>query len=217
MSELNQVTSVQKTNSVAAADSAKDILDRDSDSQKKIAEELLKESTNYTNDSNIKADQARELLHAADALEKMAQAVRDKANQLRNQEISKEKAIEEIKKIIQINGQALEFPIPRDATPEQLEALASAIEKKAKENRVKADGLLKESEHSARIANQLKEQVELVKKKEMNFSDLNLKSAAAHNEGLNMIFKKLGIYRLDSEYKEQVASSEKKAQEAAQM
>ena len=211
---LNPSTSVQRTNSIAAADSAKDTLNRDSDSQKTVAQELLNESTNYSNDSNAKAGQARELLNAASTLESMAQAVRNRAEQLRNGEISKDKAVEEIKKVAQVNGQAIEVPIPKDATPEQLEAFAKALENQAQENRSKADDLLKESENSARIANQLKEQIGLLNKKDMNFSDLNLKSAAAHNEGLKMIFNKLGIFRLDQEYKDQVAYSEKKAQEA---
>ena len=218
MSEtLNQVSNIQKTNSVSAADNANDMLNRDKDSQKRIAQELLSESTNYTNDSNSKAQQAQEFLHAADALDKMAQAVRDKASQLRSGEINREKAIEEIKKIVQVNGQALEFPIPKDATPEQLTAIAEAIENKAKENRTKADDLLKESEKSAKLARQLKEQVEMLNRKEMKISELGLRSAAERNEGLNMVFKKLGIFRLDSEYKEQVAYSEKKTQEAFQM
>ena len=48
----------------------------------------------------------------------------------------------------------------------------------------------------------------------MNLSELQLKSGQAHNEGLNIVFKKLGINRLDAEYKEQVAYSQKKESEA---
>ena len=57
---------------------------------------------------------------------------------------------------------------------------------------------------------------ELPPREGMDFEDPNFSreveygDASAHNEGLNMIFKKLGIYQLDMQYKQAVADSVKK-------
>ena len=59
---------------------------------------------------------------------------------------------------------------------------------------------------------QLKEQVDLLQKKDMTVSELQFKSASAYNQGLLAVLKKLGIARLDAEYKEQIAYSEAKSQ-----
>ena len=138
----------------------------------------------------------------------MADAVREKAQKLRTNEVDKDEIVKEIAKTA---GVALQIPVPKDATPEELENIADALENKARENRVKADNLLKESEVSQRLANQLREQVVMIVKKEMNLTELQLKSALAHNEGLSKVLIKLGIERLDNQYKEQVSYSEKMA------
>lgn len=205
---VNSVQSSNNLSTILAVDSAQDKLE--GRSQKKIVEELLKESTSFSNDSKAKAEQAREYLSAADSLEKMADAVRVKAEQLRKNEIKKEEAVKEV---VEVVGKELEVPIPKNATPELLEQIADSLEARAKEHRQMADDLLKQSEESKRMANQLEEQAKILIKKDMNLSDLELKSAQAHTEGLNLVFKKLGIYKLDAEYKEQVAYAHKKKAE----
>lgn len=204
----NAIQNNKNTSAILATDGVQDKLE--SDSRRKVGEDLLKESTNYSDNSKAQADKAREYLAAADALEKMADAVRVKAEQLRNNEITKEKAVKEV---VHVVGTVLQIPVPKNATPEMLENIAEELEAKAKENRRTADDLLKQSEESSRLAKQLKEQAEIITRKDMNLSDIHMKSAQAHNEGLNMVFKKLGIYRLDAEYKEQIAYSQKKAAE----
>lgn len=207
----NNIDPAKQVSAVLASDALGDKLE--SSSQKRIAETLIKESENYSLDSNRKKEQAQSYLHAADALEKMAEAVRLKAQQLRSGEIDKEKAVQEVEMVV---GTALQMPVPKDATPEELEDIADALEEKAKENRIKADDLLKESEESDKMSKQLKEQASVIAENDGNISDLRLKTAASQNEGLKMIYDKLGIYKLDNEYKSQVAYSEKRAQEEAQ-
>lgn len=207
----NNIDPTKQISAVLASDAASDKLE--SSSQKRIAETLLKESDGYLQDSSAKQQQAQAYLQAADALEKMAQAVRLKADQLKKGEVEKEDAVKEVEQVV---GTALQMPVPKDATPEELEDIADALEEKAKENRIKADDLLKGSEESAKMSNQLKEQASMIAQNDGNISDLRLKSATSQNEGLKMIYDKLGIGKLDSEYKSQVAYSEKKAQEEAQ-
>ena len=207
MSEaINSIDNNQKVSAILVSNSTDDKLE--SNSQKKIAEKLLGESSNYSNDSKAKSEQARALLSAADALEKLANAVRVYADQIKTKSTKKE---ESVKEVVQVPGQALEMPIPKDATPEQLKNIAKDLEDRAKENRRKADDLLIESEKSMGLAKQLKEHAGLIAKNDMKLSDVEWKSGQAHNEGLNMVFKKLGIYRLDAEYKEQVAYAQKRA------
>lgn len=179
------------------------------DTQRNLGEDLIKESAKHSNNSQAQAEQARQYLQAADALEKMAQAVRVKADQLRNNEVKKEDTVKEVMEIVG----GLEMPVPKNATPEQLEKMAEDLEAKAKENRKKADDLLITSEESEKMANQLKEQATMVHNKDNNISDLRMKSVSAHSEGLNMVFKKLGIYNVDMQYKEQIAYANKKASE----
>lgn len=179
------------------------------DNQKNLGEELIKESAKHTNNSKAQAEQAREYLSAADSLEKMAQAVRVKAEQLRNNELKKEDTVKAVSEVVQ----GLEMPVPKNATPEQLERMAEDLEAKAKENRRKADDLLQNSEESEKMASKLKEQAELVNKKDSNLSALRLKSVSAHTEGLSMVFKKLGIYNVDMQYKEQIAYASRKSAE----
>lgn len=184
-----------------------------SNSNKNVAEELLKESNNYLLDSNQKKEQAQQYLQAALALEKMADAVRLRAQQLRNGEIDKNKAIDEV--TAAIKG-ALEFPIPPHATAETLDQIADALEAKARENRMKAEDLIKDAKGSAELSLKLQEQAELIVQKELKLSDLSLKSIISRNEGLKMVFEKLGVFKLDAQYKEQVAYAQKKSQEQAQ-
>ncbi len=213
---LNPINSLEKSKTISSIDSSKSLLDKDSDSSKRLAADLLKESDRYSADSQGKGEQAREYLHAADVFDAMAKAVRDKANQLRNNEINSDSAVEEVKNIVQVPGQTLEFPIPKDATPEDLEQIASALEKKAQDNRRKADELLMQSEESARFAKELKGQVDRLSRKEAA-SDMDSEIASGHNKGLDLVFKKLGINRLDNEYKEQVALSESMSQQSKQL
>ena len=217
MTDGLSVQGIEKARTISAIENTTNFLDKDSDSSKRIANELLKESENYSDDSQEKASQAREYLHAADAFEAMATAVRNKANKLKNNELGSKDPIEEVKAAMQVPGQVLEFPIPKDATPEELDSLADALENKAKENRRKADELLKQSEDSARLAKQLEEQISKLSKKGIGLSDLDAKLASGHSEGLNLVYKKLGINRLDNEYKDQIAASQGQAQRAREL
>lgn len=179
------------------------------DTQKSLGEDLIKESAKHSNNSQAQAEQARQYLQAAESLEKIAQAVRVKADQLRNKEVKKEDTVKEVMEIVG----GLQMPVPKNATPEQLERMAEDLETKAKENRKRADDLLKHSEESEKMANKLKEQANMVHRKGDNMSDLRMKSISAHTEGLSMVFKKLGIYDVDMQYKEQIAYANKKAAE----
>ncbi len=218
MTDVLTVQGVEKARTISEIESTSNFLNKDSDSSKRIANELLKESENYSNDSKEKASQAREYLHAADAFDAMATAVRHKANKLKNNELGNNKdPIEEVKAAMEVPGQVLEFPIPKNATPEELDSLADALENKAKENRRKADELLKQSEDSARLAKQLEEQISKLSKKGIGLSDLDAKLASGHSEGLNLVYKKLGINRLDNEYKDQIAASQGQAQRAREL
>jgi hypothetical protein len=207
----NNIDPTKQASAILASDATQDKLE--SSSQKRIAESLIKESENYSLDSNKKKEQAQSYLQAADALEKMAEAVRKKAEQLRSGGVDKENAVREVDLIV---GTTLQMPVPKDATPEELEDIADALEEKARENRMKADDFLKESEDSDKMSKQLKEQANMIAQNDGNISDLRLKTAASQNEGLKMIYDKLGIRNLDNEYKSQVAYAEKRAQEEAQ-
>lgn len=184
-----------------------------SNDYRKIAQELLKESEQSFATSKGKEDEARSYFLAADAMDKAAEALRQRAAQMRKGEIDKEKSIDEVKKIVEKHGLVFEFPIPKNASPELLEEIADRLEAKAKENRIKADELLKDAERARDIANKLKEQSELLARKDANLSDIHLKHALAQNEGLSLVLKKLGILKLDSQYKEYVEIAEKKASE----
>ncbi len=182
----------------------------DGDHHKAVGQKLLEESVKHSNESKQKSDQALQFLHAAEALEKAAEALRLKAQEIKSGKVGKEKGIKEVEKTVQA---VLQIPIPKDATPEMLLDMADKYEEKAKENRVKANDLLIQSEESAKLAVQLEKQVLMVNNKDMKLNELSFKQAAAHNEGLNMVFKKLGIYKLDAEYKVQVEYASKKAKE----
>lgn len=204
----NTVHNNQQISAILTTDSAQNKLE--GNSQKKIAEALLSESENYSLDSNQKKEQAQQYLMAADALEKMADAVRVKAEQLRNNEVNKDDVVKEV---VEVVGVVLQMLVPKDATPELLDEIADSLEAKAKENRRMADDLLIHSEKSHELSVKLKEQANLISEKDMNISDLRLRSIVSHNEGLKMIFDKLGIFNLDAQYKEQVAYAERKSKE----
>ena len=180
------------------------------DQHKHLAKQILQESANFSNDSKQKAEEAQKLMQAADALERVAQMLRMHAQQIRNGEVEKEKSVSEASKA---HEAALQIPIPKDATPETLLDMADKYEQKAKENRGKANDLLVQSEKDMEMSQQLEKQVGMINKKDMKLNELSFKQAAAHNEGLNMVFKKLGIYRLDTEYKAQVEYAQRKAKE----
>lgn len=193
----------QAVSAVLATDSAQDKLE--SNSKRKIAQELLKESTNYSTDAKSKQEQAKQYLQAAEVLEKLAAAVRQKAEALK-----KGKVEEETEALAESIEEKYQIPVPKNASPELLEEIARTLEAKAKENRQKANELLRQSEESEKFAKQLKEQAEFISKNEIGFDELKARAAQAHNEGLALVFKKLGIYKLDAEYKEQVAYAKKK-------
>lgn len=182
----------------------------DSHSNRKMAEELLQESSKYATDSNEKKEQAQKYLQVAQALEKMADAVRLKAQQLRSGEIAKDKAVEEVAAIV---GAVLQMPVPKNATPELLEQIADELESRAKESRTKAEDLMKDSRKSLELSLEMQQKAEAIVQKELNLTDLNLKSIISRAEGLKMVFEKLGVFKLDSMYRQQVSDAQKKAHE----
>lgn len=210
MAEIFNISDSKKTGAITAADN---ILNKSDNPYRKIANELLKESEQGFFDSHAKEEQAKQFLYAADALEKMADFVKKKAIMLKNDQINEEEAVKTVKNIVEKHGLTLEIPIPKNATPEILEQIADKLERKAKEYRLKADELLKDAERIRHHAEILKNQAEMIMRKDDSLSLLHLKTALAHNEGLRMIFKKLGIYKLDNEYKEHLAYAEKKVTE----
>ncbi len=202
---------IRDSNSVSGVSSTDDLLNK-SNSSKNLAQVLLKESTNYSSDSQAKAQKAREYIKVSDDLKKKAMSVRAKADRLRSKKLSAEERAKEINEIINMLPDDLKLLVPLNASPEVLEKIAHELESRAKDFRKKADDLLKDSEQSDNLAKQLKEQAGLINKKDFNFSDLHLKSASAHNQGLLLVLKKLGIAKLDAEYKEQIAYSQGKSQ-----
>ena len=193
--------------SVSAVGGSSDLLNK-SNSNQNIAQVLLKESTNFLNDSQAKAQKAREYITVSDDLKKKAAAVRAKADMLRQEKLSKEEKEKAVKEIINMLPDDLKLLVPSNASPEVLEKIAHELEERAKDFRTKADDLLKDSEQSGKLAKQLQEQANMVNKKNLSFSDLHLKSASAHNQGLLLVLKKLGIAKLDAEYKQQIQSSQ---------
>ena len=203
---VNISNEIKDLNSVSAVGGAEDLLNK-SHSNQNLAQILLKESTNFLNDSQAKSEKAQEYIKVSDDLKKKAAAVRVKADSLRRQKLSGEEKAKIVKDIIGMLPDDLKLLVPSNASPEVLDKIAHELEERAKEFRTKADDLLKDSEHSDKLAKQLKEQSNLINKKDFNISDLHLKSALAHNQGLLLVLKKLGIAKLDAEYKNQVASS----------
>lgn len=204
----NNLQSVNNNNQQVAALISADSNNQksDGDRRKTIGQELLEESVKYSSESKQKSDQALQFLQAAEALEKAAQALRLLAQQIRSGKVNKEKEIDEI-------GAVLQIPVPKDSTPETLLEMADRFEEKAKENRVKANDLLIQAEESSKLSAQLEKHAGMISKKDMNLNEMSFKQAAAHNEGLNMVFKKLGIYKLDAQYKAQVEYAGRKAKE----
>ena len=203
---------IKDSNSVSGISSAEDLLNK-SNSNKNLAQILLKESTNYSSDSQAKAEKAREYIKVSDDLKKKAAAVRVKADRLRQGKLSEEEKTKAVKEIINMLPDDLKMLVPSNASPEVLDKIAHELESRAKEFRTKADDLLKDSEQSDKLAKQLQEHANLVNKKDLKISDLQLKSASAYNQGLLLVLKKLGIAKLDAEYKDQVAYSQSKAQQ----
>jgi ribosomal protein L17 len=210
---LNIVSQNNKNlSTVLAADSVKS--DFQGSDQRKLGEDLIKESLKHAGDSQAQAEKARDYLNAADNLERMAKAVRSQAKRIKENDVKPEDAVKQISEVF---GNQVQMPLPKDATPEQLESIADDLEAKAKENRRIADDLLKDSEHKEALSLKLKEQAMLMVKKETGADSLRMKSVTAHNEGLSMVFKKLGIYNVDMQYKEQVAYASRKASEKGLM
>ena len=209
--QINLSSKIKNHDSVCETDSIDDLLNK-SNSNKNVAQILLKESTNYLNDSQSKGEQAREYINVSNDLKKKAAAVRAKADELRQRELSEEEKANAAKAIINMLPNDLKMLIPANASPEVLDKIADELEARAKGFRIQADNLLQSSEESDKLAKQLKEQAGLISKKDLKISDLHLKSASAHSQGLLMVLKKLGIAKLDAEYKEQVAYSQKAQQ-----
>ena len=203
---------IKDLNSVSAMSSSEDLLNK-SHSNKNLAQVLFKESNNYLNDSQAKAEKAREYISVSDDLKKKAASVRAKADRLRQGKLSEEEKARAINDIKNMLPDQLKMLVPANASPEVLAQIADELESRAKEFRIKADDLLTDSEQSNKLSKQLQEQANLVNKKDLKISDLHLKSASAHNQGLLLVLKKLGIAKLDAEYKEQVAYSQAKAQQ----
>ena len=195
---------IRDPDSVTAAGGPGDLLDK-SKSAQGIANILLKESKNYTSDSQAKFQKAQQYLQTSKDLEQLARAVRDKARTLKNKQASEEEKAKSMKEIISSLPQELTIFVPPNSSPEVLERIADELMTKAKDFRTKADDLLKDSETSDKLGKQLREQAHLLDKKEISLSDLQFKAASAHNEGLLLTLKKLGIAKLDAEYKEQVS------------
>ncbi len=203
---------IKDPNSVSAIDGPEDLLNKNN-ANKNLSQILLKESTNYLNDSQAKAEKAREYMDASKKLESMATAVRIKADKLRQKKLSEKERTDAVKEVIDMLPDELKMLVPSNASPEVLDKIAHELESRAKDFRTRADDLLKDSETSDKLGKQLIEQANQVNKKDLNISDLHLKSGAAHNQGLLLVLKKLGIAKLDAEYKEQVAYSQSKAQQ----
>lgn len=199
---IDSIQNTQAVSAILAADSTHDKLE--GNSKRKIAEELMKESDNYASDAKTKQEQAMQYIKAAETLEKLAIAVRQKAEALKNGEVQEEPAVQAL--ITKIEEE-YQMPVPKDASPELLEQIARSLEDRAKENRLIADNLLKQSEESDRLAKQLREQADFISKNELGFDELRIRTAQAHNEGLLLVIRKL--YELDEEYKKQVAYAQK--------
>ena len=116
-SQINQISGA-----VLAADSAQNGME--GNSKRKLAEILMKESGNYSSDSDAKSQKARELLAAADTLENIASSLRKKAEQMRRNEITKEAAVKSVSETV---GAEYEIPVPENATPEQIEEIAKSF------------------------------------------------------------------------------------------
>ena len=202
---------IKDLNSVSAIGGTEDLLNK-SASNKNLAQILFKESTNFLNDSHAKAEKAQEYIKVSNDLNKKAAEVRAKADRLRQEQLSEEEKTKIVNGIINLLPDDLKMLVPSNASPEVLDKIAHELESRAKDFRVKADGLLKDSERTDKLAKQLKKQAEMIDKKNLTLSDLQLKSASAHNQGLLMVLKKLGIAKLDAEYKEQVAYTQSKEQ-----
>lgn len=209
MAEPVEITNIKDPNSISAVDTSLDLLNK-SNSNQNLAQILLKESTNYLNDSHAKAEKAREYIKVSDDLRKKASSVRAKADMLRHEKLGKEEKAKAVKEIINMLPDDLKLLVPSNASPEVLDKIADELESRAKGFRVKADDLLKDSEESNKFSKQLQGQADLVNRKGLKISDLHLKSASAHNQGLLLVLKKLGIAKLDAEYKEQVAYAQGK-------
>lgn len=211
MTDNINISEINDSNSISSLENSQDILNK-SNSNKNVAQILLKESTNYQNDSQAKSERAKEYIKVSDDLKKKANAVRAKADQLRSNKTSKEEKAKAAKEVISMLPDDLKMLVPANASPEVLDKIADELESRSKEFRMKADDLLKDSENSDKLSKQLKEQAGMLNKKDWKISDLHLKSASAHNQGLLLVLKKLGIAKLDSEYKDQIAYSQSKAQ-----
>ena len=211
MATVNPVESNKNEIQILNASSTDD--KHESLSKTNIAEELLKESDKYDCDSNSKKELARQYLHAAHALERLAVAVRLKAQQLKNGKITQEQAVNAVSKAVQ---EQLNFPVPKNATFELLEQIAKELDKKAKQNRDKSKDLMDEANKSSILSKQLRKQAEKIIQKEFNFSGIVLRSIISKNEGLKWVLEKLGVYKLDAQYKEQITYAEKKTQECLQ-
>lgn len=216
MTSINPIDKNQKVAALTADASTQDKLQ--SEAHKKVAEALLKESTSYSNDAGAKEEKARELITIANQLEQKAAEIRRLAEKYKTRQAKAEEV--NAVNLIADSHQITDIPIPKDASPdlivEYLGKIADRLEAKAKEHREKADEMLKEAEQFSRLSSQLKDQAQFVSKKEENLSDTRLQSIVSKNEKLRLVMQKLGIMSLDSEYKEQVAYSERKAQEFAQ-
>ena len=195
---------IKNPDAVTGVNGPADLLNQ-SRQDKDLSVILLKESTKYGSDSQAKAQQAQQYLKASKDLESLARAVRDKARSLKQKNISEEEKVKSLKELMASLPQELSILVPPNASVEVLDQIADELLRRARDFRCKADDLLKDSEESEKISKQLKDQATLYGKRDISISDLQLKAASAHNEGLLLVLKKLGIAKLDSEYKKQIS------------
>ena len=213
MTTINSADNNIKVSAIAASDSAQNQLE--SNKQQKITEVLQKESEVHITDTQSKKEQAREHADLAKQLKEKADEIKRLADKIKNSGVNAEsvQAVQAVKLIAEQHN-ITDIPIPKNASPEKiaeyLGEIAKRLELLASDHRRKADELLAAAEESARLANQLKDQVQQMKQNNEDPSDLTMKSIVARNEKFNMVFKKLGIYDVDKQYKEQIAYSEKK-------
>ena len=204
--ELNSVESTNEIK-VLSANALKDRLE--SHGYKTVAEELLKESERQYLAADQKKELATQYFEASQALNDLVNNLRQKASLLRQGKITRQEALS---CLTEATKNIIEFPIPRDATPEILEQIANKLEDKAKEYRRKAEDLMEDAEVTKDESLRLKEQANELFEKEFEISELDMKSAISKNIGLKIVFDKLSLFKVDSEFRNQVAYSQNKAQ-----
>lgn len=209
----NDIRKNDKINTIAAV--TNDGLEKkeESDLRKQLAHQLMKESDEYASSSKLKQEEAQANLHAADALMQASHSVKNLADQMRKEELDDVSKIEKINEVNNNTKDVLEFPIPKDATPELLDQIAKTLEERSMALRKKADDLLKDSEQDEELSKKLKEQSKVAEKKEGNISSFEERSISSKNNWMVKTSKMLSVLKLDNEYKQQIVAAEQKGRE----